>query len=200
MDAFETALEEGRSEDAVRAYGGPFLGAFYVSDAPEFERWAETERDRLAGAYGRALESLAASAESAGDLLQAAEWWRRLAQHDPFSSRVALRLARTLWDAGERAAALRAAEAHVAWLREELGVGPEPELVELVARLRAESLPLPAGPRRPCTRRFPPARRPAARAPTIRPRTPCPRRLPSPRPRRRPPSRRGRTPRSRLRA
>jgi DNA-binding SARP family transcriptional activator/TolB-like protein len=149
LDAFETALEEGRTEDAVRAYGGPFLGTFAVPGMVEFERWAESERERLAGAYARALQSLAESAESADDLLRAAEWWRRLTQHDPFSSRVALRLARTLWNAGEHAAALRHAEAHAAWLHAELEIGPEPELAEFVARLRAESIPLPAALRAP---------------------------------------------------
>ncbi|HEV3051960.1 MAG TPA: hypothetical protein VGX50_16750, partial [Longimicrobium sp.] len=37
VDDFQRAVEEGRWEDAVQAYGGPFLDGFYVSDAPEFE-------------------------------------------------------------------------------------------------------------------------------------------------------------------
>ena len=146
VDEFEGALREKRWEDAVDAYGGPFLDGFYVSDAPEFERWVETERDRLARGYGRALEELATAAEAAGAPLKAAEWWRRLLAHDAFSSRVALRLVRALERGGERAAALRAAEAHVLLLRQELGVGPEPELAALVEDLRAEP---PAPPPRP---------------------------------------------------
>lgn len=144
LDDFLSALADGRMEDAVRAYGGPFLGSFTVPGAVEFERWAEGERDLLAAAHARALQSLAESAEARGDLLHAAEWWRRLAQSDPFSSRVALRLARVLWNAGEHAAALRHAEAHAAYLHAELEIGPEPELAEFVARLRAESILLPA--------------------------------------------------------
>jgi hypothetical protein len=46
--ALEEAVEELRAEDALRAYAGPLLDGFYVPDAPEFERWAEGERD-LAG-------------------------------------------------------------------------------------------------------------------------------------------------------
>jgi DNA-binding SARP family transcriptional activator/TolB-like protein len=148
LDDFERALEEGRWEDAVKAYGGPFLEGFYVSDAPEFERWAEGERDRLARGYGRALEELATATEAAGAPLKAAEWWRRLLAHDAFSSRVALRLVRALERGGERAAALRSAEAHVLLLREELGVGPEPELAALMEDLRAEPpAPPPRAPR-----------------------------------------------------
>ena len=147
LDDFERALAEGRWEDAVRAYGGPFLEGFYVSDAPEFERWAEGERDRLARGYGRALEELATAAEAAGVPLRAADWWRRLLAHDAFSSRVALRLVRVLQRGGERAAALRAAEAHVLLLREELGVGPDAELSALIEELRREPPPpAPAAP------------------------------------------------------
>jgi DNA-binding SARP family transcriptional activator/TolB-like protein len=145
VDVFQRALEEKRWEDAVAAYGGPFLDGFYVTDAPEFERWAETERDRLARGYGRALEELATALEEEGAHLGAAEWWRRLLAHDAFSSRVALRLVRSLERAGERAAALRAAETHVLLLREELGVGPDPELTALMEELRrAPPPPAPA--------------------------------------------------------
>ncbi|HYR12501.1 MAG TPA: BTAD domain-containing putative transcriptional regulator, partial [Longimicrobium sp.] len=148
LDDFEQALAEGRWEDAVGVYHGPFLDGFYVPDAPEFERWVEGERDRLARAYGRALEELAGAAEAAGAPLKAAEWWRLLLAHDAFSSRVALRLVRALERAGERAAALRAAEAHVLLLRQELGVGPEPELAALIEDLRSQPpAPLPRPPR-----------------------------------------------------
>ena len=146
LDDFERALEEARWEDAVRAYGGPFLDGFYVSDAEEFERWAAEQRDRLARGFGRALEALAGGAEAEGAHLRAAEWWRRLLAHDTFSSRVALRLVRALERGGERAAALRAAEAHVHLLREELGVGPDPELSTLMDELRRPPPAPPAPP------------------------------------------------------
>ncbi len=143
---FEAALEAGDAEAAVRAYGGPFLDGFYVSDAPEFERWVDGERDRLARAYAGALEALAGAAEAEGSALRAVEWWRRLAAHDPFSSRAALRLVRALDAAGERPAALRFADTHAALLREELGVEPDPELAAHVERLRAAPSRPAAGP------------------------------------------------------
>ncbi|HEX2081044.1 MAG TPA: BTAD domain-containing putative transcriptional regulator, partial [Longimicrobium sp.] len=136
---FEAALEAGDAEAAVRAYGGPFLDGFHVSDAPEFERWVDGERGRLARAYAGALEALAAAAEAEGSALRAVEWWRRLTSHDPFSSRAALRLVRALDAAGERPAALRFADTHAALLREELGVAPDPAVEALAERLRAES-------------------------------------------------------------
>lgn len=141
--AFEEALDEGRLEAAVEEYRGPFLDGFYVSDAPEFERWVDGERDRLARACAGALERLATAAEEEGRRMDAVEWWRRGAAHDPYSSRVALRLVQALDAAGERASAIRAAAAHAARMREELGVEPDAALTAFVARLRAE-LPPPA--------------------------------------------------------
>jgi DNA-binding SARP family transcriptional activator/TolB-like protein len=135
---FQALLDAGDAEAAVHLYRGPLLDGFYVADAPEFERWAEGERDRLARAYGRALEGLAETAETEGSAIRAVDWWRRLASHDPFSSRTALRLVRALDAAGERPSALRAAETHAALLREELGVEPDPDLQAFVARLRTE--------------------------------------------------------------
>ncbi|HEX8320462.1 BTAD domain-containing putative transcriptional regulator [Longimicrobium sp.] len=133
---FEDALDAGNREEAAALYRGPFLDGFYVSDAPDFDRWADAERDRLGRAYARALDSLADEARKRGDSAAAIEWLRRLAAHDPYSSRVALHLLKSLEQAGEREAALRHAAVHAAFLREELGTEPSPELQALVERLR----------------------------------------------------------------
>jgi DNA-binding SARP family transcriptional activator/TolB-like protein len=146
LEAFERALEEGRRDEAVGLYRAPFLDGFYVDAAPEFERWVDAERDRLARAFAGAVEALAEAAEAAGDPMAAAGWWRRLAAHDPYSSRVALRLASALGRGGETAAALKYVEAHAAFLREELGVGLDAELAALVDRLRAGTVPHPPRP------------------------------------------------------
>jgi DNA-binding SARP family transcriptional activator/TolB-like protein len=146
VDEFQAAVEACRLEGAVRAYRGPLLDGFYVSDAPEFEEWVEGERDRLARAYAQALEGLALAAEGGGEWTRAAEWWRRLAAHDRYSSRVAMRLVRALEAAGDRMAALRFAGAHAVLLREELGGEPDRELAALVERMRAEPLRVPTPP------------------------------------------------------
>jgi DNA-binding SARP family transcriptional activator/TolB-like protein len=138
VEVFRAGIETGRLEEAVGAYGGPLLDGFHVSDAPEFERWVDAERDRLARAYLDALERLACRAETEGGGLAAVDGWRRLAVGDPYSSRAALRLAQALEAAGERAAALRAVETHTARLREELEVEPDAALAAFAERLRAD--------------------------------------------------------------
>ncbi len=138
VGAFEAALGAGEWRRAAELYRGPFLDGFYVEDAPPFQQWAETERDRLARAYTDALERLAGAAEAAGEPEEAARWWRRASAHDPCSSRIALRLMRALEAAGDRVSAIRHAEAHEAALREELGIEPDADVAALAARLRAD--------------------------------------------------------------
>jgi DNA-binding SARP family transcriptional activator/TolB-like protein len=132
----EVAVEAGEVERAAALYRGPFLDGFVVSDAPEFERWAEGERERLGRVFVRAAECLADAAEAAGRMGDAVGWWRRLAVHDPYNGRVALRLMRALDASGERAAALWFAQTHATLLREELGTEPDAELVQLAEHLR----------------------------------------------------------------
>jgi DNA-binding SARP family transcriptional activator/class 3 adenylate cyclase/TolB-like protein len=136
LDAFERAAEQGDAPTAARIYLGPFMEGFYVADAPDFERWAEEERDRLGRVYASVLETLALEREAKLDHRAAAEWWRRLALHDRYSSRVALRLMRALEAAGEREAALLHAGVHAALLREELGAEPTAELRDFTDLLR----------------------------------------------------------------
>jgi DNA-binding SARP family transcriptional activator/TolB-like protein/tetratricopeptide (TPR) repeat protein len=134
---FEEAVESGSWERAHDLYHGPFLDGFFLSDTAEFERWVDGERDRLSALYGRVLERLAESAEEEREFLRAAAWWRRLSAHEPYSSRVVLRLMRALEHGGEHLAALRAANEHTEFLREDIGAAPDPAVTAYAERLRA---------------------------------------------------------------
>jgi DNA-binding SARP family transcriptional activator/TolB-like protein/tetratricopeptide (TPR) repeat protein len=143
---FSAAMADGRLECASGLYAGPFLDGFYVSGAPEFERWAEGERDRLARACAGALERLARGREEEGRPAEAVEWWRRLAAHEPYSPRVALCLMRALDTAGERVAAIQHAAIHATLLREDLGLDPDGEVAALAERLRSPAAVRPTPP------------------------------------------------------
>src|SRR6185503_15330081 len=86
---FQAALDRSNPTTAVTLYRGPFLDGFYLPGLAEFERWAESERARLAQRYAGALEALANAAASHGDHHGAADWWRRLAVTDRVNSRYA---------------------------------------------------------------------------------------------------------------
>lgn len=133
---FQEALQQGDAERAVQSYHGPFLDGFHVPGALEFERWVERVRDEMARGFGFALERVAEAREEAGDWRDAAEFWRRRAAHEPYSTRVALRLMQALESGGDRAAAIRHARVHTALLREEFGAVPDPEVQAFVDRLR----------------------------------------------------------------
>ena len=132
---FEAALEAQAFDRALALYTGPFLDGFYVADAPEFERWAEAQRARLASEYLRALEQLAIDAEQRRDTAAAVEYRRRLATADPLSARHALALMHALARSGDRAGAIRHAKVHAALLRGELEEDPDPAVMLLAARL-----------------------------------------------------------------
>lgn len=136
VDRFETALAERDFARAAELYRGPLLDGFYLTEADEFERWAEGERDRLAHAAARALELAAEEREAEGDFLGAAEWWRRRSALDHFSSRIVLRRMRALELAGEHLAALRVAAEYAEALAHDLGAAPDPEVLAYAERLR----------------------------------------------------------------
>jgi TolB-like protein/DNA-binding SARP family transcriptional activator len=139
LDAFEAALSGADHEAAVRSYAGPFLDGFFLPDAPEFERWTEGERDRLGREYARALEALAESAEEQGSGTRAVDLWRRLAAHDPYNSRVALRLMQSLVAVGERATAIQHARAHETLLVDELEVQPDAAVRAFAEQLKHDA-------------------------------------------------------------
>ncbi|HEX6643255.1 MAG TPA: BTAD domain-containing putative transcriptional regulator [Gemmatimonadales bacterium] len=145
---FEAAAGAGDHARAAEWHAGPFLDGFFLPDAAAFEEWSDRERQRLAGLHGRSLEALAEAAESAGDHAGAVERWRARAAHDPWDSRVALRLMRALEASGNRAAAIQHADAHARRLREELGADAGDVLAEAAAlRTKVAGTPSLSAPR-----------------------------------------------------
>src|SRR5438034_1151792 len=90
VESFEGALDQHDPARAVSLYRGPFLDGFYLNGEGDFGRWVEGERARLAKLMSDALQSLACAASERGEHRTAADWWRRLAELDPFRSRAAL--------------------------------------------------------------------------------------------------------------
>ena len=136
VGSFTWALDENDQARAVSFYSAPFLDGFYLTGGGEFEEWAETERARLASQYRAALEVLSVEAVGRGEHRVAAKWWQRLLELDPLSSHAALGLMTALDQSGERAEALRCAEAYGELVRSELGDEPPAELAEWMEQHR----------------------------------------------------------------
>ncbi|MGD8279347.1 MAG: AAA family ATPase, partial [Gemmatimonadota bacterium] len=133
---FRAALAVGDDARAADLKRGPFLDGFFLPDAPGFEHWLDEQRARIAREHARALERLATGAEERCDSRSAAEWWHRLLELDPYSARAVIRLMDALASAGDRAEAIRLADAHGSLVRSEFGAEPNPDVVALADRLR----------------------------------------------------------------
>ncbi len=160
--AFVEDAEAGRAREALEAYRGDLLEGFFISDAPEFEKWLDVERQRLRRLAALAAWSLAEEEEAAGNVEAAAERARQSAGYSLENEAAVRRLVGLLDRVGDRAAAVRAYEAFAGRLRDELGVDPSPETQELVASIRARGVPTEAAAAGPAGRSRALAERPAA--------------------------------------
>jgi DNA-binding SARP family transcriptional activator len=149
---FLAAILRGDDRAACELYAGPFLDGFFLRDAADFDRWAETERARLAEMYASALRRLAEAAEARGDLEAALKWRRAHSEHDPYHSDVAQRLVVALASSGDRAGAIRAAQSFAHRRKEDLGLTDEHDFVSQ-AREVTRNFSVPAA----ATRSLPPA-------------------------------------------
>ena len=138
---FAARLAAGDLQGAVALYAGPFLDGFFLDDAPEFERWVERERERLAAEHARALRALAEQAEAEGRQTAEIETRRVLAAANPLDERVATDLVRALAATGDLVGAARVARDYAVRVRAELPGEPVPNLEAMVERLRREREP-----------------------------------------------------------
>jgi DNA-binding SARP family transcriptional activator len=136
LGAFAEALARGAPADAIAFYRGPFLDGFHINGAIEFDHWADEQRRRLGRQLTVALDQLATAAEERSDFVGAARWLEIALEHEPYDSRLALRLAHALALAGDRGDALHALRRHEDRLREDLRLDPDPELLAGEAELR----------------------------------------------------------------
>ncbi len=139
---FRAALAAGDRPRAAMLAKGVFLDGFYVSGAPEFERWVDEERTSLGAEAKRVMLALTKEAEMSGDHYATVEWWHRLTILDPLSGRFALGYLKALAAGGDRAGALAFARAHESVVRRELEADADPEIRRLEAELRAIPSPV----------------------------------------------------------
>jgi DNA-binding SARP family transcriptional activator/predicted ATPase len=135
--AFDCAVAAGRLTEALDLYRGELLEGFFISGAPDFERWQDDERRRLRETAARASQAIVEEAEGRGDLLVAAIWARRtlrLAPHDEAQFRRLLALLDLL---GDRAGALQAYDEFARRLKAEFEAQPAAETQALLAAIRA---------------------------------------------------------------
>lgn len=134
--AFERAVESGDHAEALEWYEGDLLPGFFVSDAHEFERWLDAERQRLRRLASDAAWSLADLREEEDNPTGAAHWARRAVELAPWDESSLCRLIQLLDRMGDRAGAIRAYEQFSRRFRDEYEADPAPETQALIQRVR----------------------------------------------------------------
>jgi DNA-binding SARP family transcriptional activator len=129
----DIADAEGMLGEAMGLYRGDFL-----ADDP-YADWAFTEREYLRGLAGKGLAALAQIALSNGRLVAAADHLQRLAQLEPFDSRVHQMLIEVCLRRGRRTEALRHYHALRARLHRAFGEQPDFDLANIAATLTERS-------------------------------------------------------------
>jgi DNA-binding SARP family transcriptional activator len=142
--AFSDAVDAGRYADALELYRGDLLDGFFISGAPEFERWLEDERARLRRLAVEAAWALAESCRAARDSTLAAHWARRAAALAHDDEGAVRRLIALLGELGDRAGAVRTYEVFARRLAEEYEVEPAAETRALIAAVRSRESVVPA--------------------------------------------------------
>jgi len=166
-DALEVRalLAAQRWKDALAAWGGDLAPGFHVSGAPEFEHWLDDQRAALrravADAGWRRVDEMERSGEAG-----VAEAARRAWAINPTNEGGARRLMQLLDATTGRAAALRAYDDLVDYLRREYDAAPAAETRALADRL---SVPVQAPPRPPSPLTVAPVSAALASAPAATP-------------------------------
>jgi serine/threonine-protein kinase len=135
--AFDLAVDAARYTEALKLYRGDLLDGFFISGAPEFERWVEDERARLRRLAVETAWKLAESCRVAGDVSLAAHWARHAAALVRDDEGALRRLIGLLGDLGDRAGALQAYDVFARRLAEEYEAEPAAETRALIATIRS---------------------------------------------------------------
>jgi len=130
---FAAALEAGEPERALELFRGGLLEGVHVSDAEEFERWLDAEREQL---RRRACDAAQHLADHAGNATGAVRWALRLTEMSPFDETAVRRLIQLLDRGGDQAGAVRAYEEFERRMDRDLGVQPSSQTRALVDGIR----------------------------------------------------------------
>lgn len=132
---FRSLAAKERFAAALELYHGDLLDGFFA-DAPGFERWVEEERAQCRELAGACAWSLAERYSTSADLTSATRWARRAVNLAPADERRLRKALTLLFQAGDRAGAVRMFEDFARRLRAELDVEPSAETLALVRQIR----------------------------------------------------------------
>ncbi|WP_164473414.1 ATP-binding protein [Deinococcus psychrotolerans] len=142
VDALEFAalLDVGEREAALATYRGDFLSHTDWPASPDFEDWAQAQREQLSLRWQAAMTQQAADWEAQGEYARALQAHLRLLQTDELQEARHCAVMRLYSLLGERGAALKQFERCRQVLSAELGLTPLPHTLQIAEQLRRGDL------------------------------------------------------------
>jgi serine/threonine-protein kinase len=137
--SFKQLLGSGDLEDALKLYRGDLLPGFFVSEAPDFERWLDSARKALRQSAARAAYTVAEKFEKSGDHLAAVGFAKQALDLAETDERVLRKLISLQHDTGDRAKAIETYGAFARRLSADYQTQPSAESRSLMERIRADS-------------------------------------------------------------
>jgi DNA-binding SARP family transcriptional activator len=129
----------GEADDATTqlAQACALYRGTYLADFPPHE-WIVERQTELQRQYMHALSRLGAAFERQGDYQQALVWYQRLTDCDPYDEQAHAAILRCYASLGQRSKALRYYRDLQHFLRDELGVRPDPQIIAFVRGLLSQ--------------------------------------------------------------
>ena len=128
-------------ETAVSIYCGPFLNGFALQDSPEFEHWQYLEAENLQQEYIRVLNRITDHYQYTSQWEMVLRTAQKMISADPLDEAAHRRMISAYAQLDQKASAASQFELCQKLLRDELGMDPEPETIELMEQIRAGKFP-----------------------------------------------------------
>ena len=128
-------------QEAAACHRGDFLAAFSLGSAPDFDNWADIQREVWRRRVGLILDRLSEIQYARGEFAATAETASRWIALDALNEVAYRRKMRAHFAAGERGQALETYNACHSILADELNLKPDPGTEALAARIRAPHSP-----------------------------------------------------------
>jgi TolB-like protein/Tfp pilus assembly protein PilF len=142
--AFEHAIQDKESKNALELYRSELLKGFHVSDiSPEYDHWLEQERSRFHSMATDASLELSDKAASEREEQSVKHWAKKAAGLNPFSEDIHIRIISLLHEVGESAAALEIYTGYERLIKSEFGDEPDSGIKALAEKIRTRNKPVP---------------------------------------------------------
>jgi DNA-binding SARP family transcriptional activator len=136
VSAFREAVGQGNWERVATLHHAPLLANWRLTDMPGLEEWLELEREALLSTWREGVLKHSKQLSQQGQHRGAADFLKKLLNHDPLAEDVLALYLESAYLAGQREEALKAYDSFKHLLHKELDLEPLEETQALVETIR----------------------------------------------------------------